>query len=63
LEIGLRQQKNLYHLAIDMSPKEIDVKANQRRSGKISAMLTGGLKDDQQSHPLSDKPAKYYLFI
>jgi hypothetical protein len=53
----------LYHLAIDMSPKEIDVKANQRRSGKISAMLTGGLKDDQLSNPLSDKPAKYCLFI
>jgi hypothetical protein len=58
----LRQQKNLYHLAIDMSPKEIDVKANQRRSGKISAMLTGTLKDDQLSNPLSDKPAKYNPF-
>ena len=42
LELGLRQQKNLYHLAIDMSPKEIDIKANQKKSGKISSMLSSG---------------------
>jgi hypothetical protein len=42
-----------------MSPKEIDVKANQQRSSKISAMLTGTLKDHQLSNPLSNEHAKY----